>query len=174
MTRTLTVLLVLVALAACHGQGSGAPSPSGHWSPAGLTGCYEILDATRQPAEGAWYNVMAVVRLTEHPMLAADSEPVPHSWHLRPLSNARNGRWRADPNGNLETQSRHVPRWSLNPAGDSASFDFRDGFSGASIVFAASDADRDTLRGRVTEHRDVGPPFSKDAGRAYAVRRSCP
>jgi hypothetical protein len=106
-------------------------------------------------------------------MLKLDSTVRPNAWHLRPLSNAGNGHWKSDPDGELETQILFVPEWSLSPAGDSAAFDFGDGFSGAAITFAAADADRDTLRGHVTEYWDFGPPYSHEKGRAYAVRRSC-
>jgi len=106
-------------------------------------------------------------------MLAHDSTVRPLAWHLRPLSNAGTGHWKADPNGELESEITFVPEWSLSPGGDSAAFYFHDGLSGASIQFAAADADRDTLRGRVTESFDLGPPWSYDRGRAYAVRRTC-
>jgi hypothetical protein len=166
--------LAIISGTACHRK-NVVPTPVvTHWSPATLIGCYEILDAKYQRADTAWYNVMAIVRLTQAPARKFDGTIRPNAWHLRPLSNAGNGRWRADPRGQLEGDTRIAPWWSLNSSGDSAEFNFRDGFSGASIQFAAVDAHGDTLPGHVTEHWDSGPPFSQDKGRAYAVRRVCP
>ena len=145
-----------------------------NWAPTKLLGCYEILDAQRRRTDSAWYNVMALIRLTDVPVRKADGTIRPRVWHLRPLSDAGHGHWKADPLGELEQTTGIVPEWSLNPAGDSAEFSFGDGFSGAGIQFAAVDADPDTLRGRVVEHWDFGPPFSQDKGRAYGVRRPCP
>src|SRR5262249_33184762 len=158
MVKIFSAALLLTCLAACRGA-RAALSGLRHWSSAELVGCYEILDAGRRRADGAWYNVMAVVRLTERPMLESDGTVRPNAWHLRPLSNAGNGHWKSDPGGELESGIGFAPEWSLNPARDSAAFDFGDGFSGAVIAFAAADAERDTLRGRVTEHWDYGPPF---------------
>jgi hypothetical protein len=173
MVKTLSAGLVLACLVACGGERPSTRSATRHWSPAELVGCYEILDANRRRADSAWYNAMAVVRLTERPMLEVDGTVRPNTWHLRPLSNAGIGHWKSDPNGELETGTIFAPKWFLNPAGDSAVFGFGNGFSGAAITFAAADADRDTLRGWVTENWDFGPPYSYDRGRAYAVRRAC-
>ena len=170
----LSVLVLANSLAGCKPETRSAISPNRHWSPAQLVGCYEILDANRRRADSAWYNVMGLVQLTDVPVLTFDGAVIPHVWHLRPLSDARNGHWRADPLGTLERERQFVPDWSLNSSGESATFGFGDGFSGATIQFNARDADRDTLRGRVTEHWDYGPPFSYDKGVAYAVRRACP
>ena len=172
MTKTLRAIIVLTSLAACHGESRNLGSATRHWIPGELVGCFEILDSNRRRADGVWYNAMAVVKLTDRPMRGTDSTVRPLAWHLRPLSNAGSGHWKADPTGELENQSMFVPEWTLNPAGDSATFHFHDGLSGASIQFAAADADRDTLRGRVTESFDFGPS-SYDRGRAYAVRRAC-
>lgn len=166
--------LTLISGIACQGKNATATPVVTHWSPAVLVACYEILDAKRQPAKGAWYNVMGIVRLTQTPMKKFDGTIRRNAWHLRPLSDAGNGRWRADPQGHLERDIGWAPEWSLNSAADSVEFNFRDGFSGATIQFAAVDARGETLPGHVTEHWDSGPPFSDDKGRAYAVRRSCP
>ena len=170
----LSSALALISGAACHGGNAGATPVVSHWSPANLVACYDILDAQQRPASGKWYNVMAIVRLTQTPRRKFNGTIRPNTWHLRPLSDAGSGHWRADPQGQLEGGSGSAPEWSLNSTGDSAEFAFGDGFSGATIQFAAADAHGDTLRGRVTGHWDFGPPYSEDQGRAYAVRRSCP
>ena len=168
----LLVMAGLAWLAACHQQGHDTSARIQHSAPAELLGCYEILDAKHRRADSGWYNVTAVVRLTDQPMRKFDGTTRTLTWHLRPLSNAGTGHWQTDPGGEYEKGTGEAPEWSLNSAGDSAVFDFSDGFSGAMIEFAASDADRDTLRGRTTEHWDFGPGTS-DRGRAYAVRRPC-
>jgi len=170
----LSVALALIYGIACHRARANATPVVTQWSPAGFVGCYEILDANRRPADRAWYNVMAIVRLTETPTRNFDGTIRPNAWHLQPLSDAGSGRWRADPRGQLERVMRFAPQWSLNSSSDSAEFDSRDGFSGATIQFAAVDAHGDTLRGHVIEHWDSGPLFSNDRGAGYAVRRSCP
>jgi len=169
-----SVALALICLIACHRAKATATPLVTQWSLAGVVGCYEILDAKRRPADTVWYNVMAIVRLTQTPMRNFDGTIRPNAWHLRPLSDAGSGRWRADPRGQLERLMGFAPHWSLNLSSDSAEFDFRDGFSGATMQFAKVDAHGDTLRGHVTEHWDSGPPFSNDRGAVYAVRRSCP
>ncbi len=151
----------------------GARSVSPHWTEAELLGCYEILDARLRPADSAWYNVMARVKLTDIPAGKRVGSTRPNTWHLRPLSNAGNGHWKAE-TSEREYAMGFAPEWSLTRAGDSAAFDFRDGFSGAAIQFAASEVHGDTLVGDVTEHWDFGPPFSHARGRAFAVRRPCP
>lgn len=150
-----------------------APESVATWTPAQLLGCYEIFDAKGQRAESAWYNVMPFVRLTDVPFPTSDPNAQPRSWHVRPLSNAGMGRWKADPTGALERVSRFVPMWTLNARSDSLTFVFRDGFSGASIHFAERDAAGDTLRGHVIEHWDAGPTDNA-RGSAYAVRQVCP
>ena len=172
--KILRLAFALLCVAACHTETRAATSGLTHWSAAQLLGCYTILDEKRRQADSAWYNVMGIVRLTDVPMRKFDSTVLPRNWHLRPLSDAAKGRWKADPRGELEATPGFVPAWSLSPSGDSVSFDFGDGFSGGVLEFAAVDATGDTLRGRVTEHWDFGPPFTHDRGAAYAVRRACP
>jgi hypothetical protein len=170
----LCAALVLTGAVACRDEPWSAKAVGTHWSPAQLLGCYEILDAKHRRADDAWYNAMAVVRLTDIPVRESDGTVRQRAWHLRPLSDAGSGHWRADPQGTLEHENGFVPEWSLNASGDSAAFGFSDGFSGAAIEFAAEDADGDALRGHVTEHWDFGPPFSNTRGPAYAIRRPCP
>jgi hypothetical protein len=160
-------------VAACRPQSQSGISPARNWSPAQLLGCYEILDSTRHRADSAWYNVMGLVRLTDVPMREFAGTSTRRAWHLRPLSDSRNGHWKADPSGAMEHANEMAPLWFLNSSGDVAIFAFGDGFSGAGIRFFASDARGDTLRGRVTEYWDYGP-FKNDRGVAYAVRRVCP
>jgi hypothetical protein len=166
------VMGALAWLVACHQEKYATSAHIQRWAPAELLGCYEILDAKHRRADSAWYNVSAVVRLTDRPMRKFDGTVRPLTWHLRPLSNPGTGHWQADPGGEYEKGTGDAPEWSLTPAGDSADFEFSDGFSGATIQFAASDADRDTLRGRATEHWDFGPRTS-NSERAYAIRRPC-
>ena len=172
--RAFLLPAVFVLIAGCRRETVSAAPEANHWSPAELLGCYEILDAKRRPADSVWYNVMPTVRLTDTPMRRYKDTVRARAWHLLPLSNAGQGRWRADPEGKLESVVGFAPEWSLNASGDTLRFNFIDGFSGATIQFARADTHGDTLRGVVTEHWDFGPPFSNDKGRAYAVRRSCP
>src|SRR4051794_16037718 len=95
-------LVSTVCLAGCRPQTQSGISAARNWSPAQLLACYEILDSTRHRADSAWYNVMGLVRLTDVPMREFPSTFGGKAWHLRPLSNARNGHWKADPTGALE------------------------------------------------------------------------
>ena len=122
-TMKISALFASIALAggAARAGGQSSPPVVSRWDRDSLLGCYQILDAKLRPADGAWYNVMSLVRLTDTPMRDMKGTILPRAWHLRPLSDARHGRWKADPRGLLDSLPI-APEWSLNLSGDSANF----------------------------------------------------
>jgi hypothetical protein len=64
--------------------------------------------------------------------------------------------------------------WMADSLTDSVRLSFVDGFSGAVFVLNAEAGRTDTLRGRVLESWDAGPPFETARGAAYAIREPCP
>jgi hypothetical protein len=63
--------------------------------------------------------------------------------------------------------------WSADSLTDSVRLSFSDGFSGAVVTVAASTQRTDTLRGRIAQHWDSGPPFTTDERGAILVRFAC-
>jgi hypothetical protein len=66
-----------------------------------------------------------------------------------------------------------APLWTADSLTDTVRLSFIDGFTGAVFVLEARPP-VDTLRGRVFESWDAGPPFQTPRGSAYAIREACP
>ena len=130
-----------------------------------LVGCYALSAGEHPLSQSEYYNASGLVWLdTSVARQWAPSEAfrmlVPLDSSLDPTSRSR----------------RHVgPSWSADSLTDSVRLSFSDGFSGAFLVLLAPAGVRvDTLRGRVANAWDFGPPFVTDRAPARAVRLPCP
>jgi hypothetical protein len=73
----------------------------------------------------------------------------------------------------LEARGPFPPfRWWVDSASDSLHLSFVNGSGGADLVLESTRAS-DTLRGRIQNNRDVGPPFGTNQQSALAVRVPC-
>jgi hypothetical protein len=154
--------LLLLALAACGRV--PAPSPRagpGVGLPGDLVGCYE-LELTRP-----LYYVPVRLRLNadtipaEVRLFARDTLP---AWTLTRLDAEGRPLHERLPYAGLF--------WRPHSGPDSVLIVIHTGYGGASLNVHAP-ARADTLRGRATAHRDVGPPYSTDGGRVALVRVPC-
>jgi len=123
-----------------------------------LIGCYALY-FERGRVDGSLFNAAPSVRL--------DSMPFRSPWRsMTGLSLAGH----PTPLRELSLPSL----WTADSLTDSVRLSFVDGFSGAVFVLDAPAGRTDTLRGRVFESWDAGPPFVTPRGLAHAVRESCP
>ena len=171
-TKLILAASAALAVAAC----AAAPEPSdsavarSREIPLRLTlredvvGCYALY-AHGRLLDSSYYNSAPSVELS-----AATFDSVQGlggaSRHLLPLDVDEAYRRRV-------AEADFGPSWSADSLSDSVRLSFVDGFSGTELVLAAPPEKPDTLRGRVFESWDFGPPFETTHGPAYAVRRPC-
>jgi hypothetical protein len=133
---------------------------------AGVPGCYALYAGTRE-VDSSFYNATHLVRL--------DSTV---SWSFE-----REGRRigfralrRLDATGheldNEDTRGARLFSWWADSVTDTLRLSFVNGFSGAVLALAKVPG-TDTLRGRIEEHWDFGPPFVTNQQPAHAIKIPC-
>ena len=130
-----------------------------------LVGCYVLATEAGRVLDRSFYNASPRVRLDSTAAWRADSTRIP----VRILI-------RLDSTGHpMDGRRRSLlgPVWSVDSVADTLLLSFSDGLSGTSMSLAIPPESRDTLRGRIDENWDVGPPFTTSRGRGYAVRTTC-
>lgn len=136
-----------------------------------LVGCYALMTAPGHLLDRHnFYNAS--------PMVYLDSTPRPHI-----LSTGRDLGTKervlvqldsaGDPIGGVQPTGILGPSWSTDSLTNTLYVSFSNGFSGAELILQAPLGRGDTLRGRIIENWDFGPPFSDARGRGMAVRRPC-
>jgi hypothetical protein len=123
-----------------------------------LIGCYALY-FERGRVDGSLFNATPSVRL--------DSMPFRSTWR------SMTGLSLAGKPAPLRQPSQ-PPQWTADSLTDSVRLSFVDAFSGAVFVLDALAGRTDTLRGRVFESWDAGPPFVTPRGPAHAIREVCP
>jgi hypothetical protein len=132
-------------------------------------GCYELLDSLRHNASESMQGVPALIRLDS--TVDAMRGTVPSTTSLRMLGAAGAGK----PVYRDPISREMHPRWSADSLTDTVRLFFTNGFSGAFFALNLPvKSHSDTLKGRADSFIDVGPPFERSLGDAWAIRRACP
>jgi hypothetical protein len=133
-----------------------------------LLGCYVLFDGRGHLLDSSYYNAFSLVLLDSTPTWGTDQDSQPGI--VRVMS-------RVDSSGRRITPGKsgfdRGPSWWVDSLTDTLRMSFSNGFSGAVLKLAAIPGSRDTLRGRIEEHWDVGPPFVTNRGKARVVRIPC-
>lgn len=159
-------LLLPLGMMGC-GRPHGGAAEAEPVLPRDMLGCYAIRDGNGRTASDSLYFVPQRVRLDS----AAASPQVrafagAPAWLLARLDTA--GRGLAD-----EARTTRFLYWAADSLSDSIHVRFSTGFSGTELIVLPRAAPGDTLRGRAVEHRDMGPPFTTDAGPVTMIRVPC-
>ena len=116
------------------------------------------------------------------PMVSLDSTVQQHLSRYREDGSTEDGGtlWRLiplDSSGHLAYKGWQPgeigPSWAMDSLHDTLYLSFSDGFSGAELILWAPIGVGDTLRGRITDNWDFGPPFVVPHGRGLAMRVQC-
>ncbi len=160
------VLSTALALAACDLAKTVADFGVRVELPVGVPGCYALFVA-RRPLDSSYYNATPLVRLDSSVSWTYQREG--KRFQFRTLR-------RLDAAGNeLDRDGAHGARmfsWWADSLTDTVRLSFVDGFSGAVLALTKVPG-TDTLRGRIEEHWDFGPPFVTSQQLAHAVKVPC-
>jgi hypothetical protein len=159
------VALVLIAIAAYREPDEAPWPPVGTLLRSDLLGCYELYDRTASLLDSSYYNASARVRLDSTQVISPYN---PEGAYRRMLAvPAPSG------DGASSMPRGDWLRWWSDAGTDSVRLSFSTGFSGAALVLSAPSGAGDTLKGRIVEQWDFGPPFTTSRGAGYAVRVPC-
>lgn len=167
--RNIALPCVLVALGAMAcGQSPGTEIADNRVVlPRDLVGCYALFDHHGRPPSDSLPFAPPKVRL----------DSARHERSLR--EGSAETRWalaRLDEGGRAITEQGRQPvlYWFADPASDSVRVRLSTGFYGSELVIDPRTRG-DTLRGRATEHTDLGPPqhADADAGPVTMIRIPC-
>jgi len=133
-----------------------------------LLGCYALYTRRGHLPDSSFYNASPLVRLDSDPAFGTerDSEPGTIRVMVRLDSTGQ-------PLGPRHPHHALGPSWLVDSTTDTLRLLFSDGFSGAAVIVVAARSSGDTLRGRIEEDWDVGPPFVTNRGNGRAVRIRC-
>jgi len=163
--RTLALLLVFSGQGlACAAQRSDSGVNLRNALRRDLVGCYALFTDSSRRIDTSFYNASPLVLLDSTPSLLDSSAGI-----LRLM-------FRLDSTGRSIPPGRARPLgpvWGVDSTTDTLRLSFSDGFSGAALSLMASPGSGDTLRGRIAEHWDFGPPFVTERGKGFAVRIPC-
>jgi hypothetical protein len=133
---------------------------------AGVPGCYALYAGHRE-VDSSFYNATHLVRL---------DSTVSRSFERQGRRVLFRALRRLDARGheldNEDTRGSGFFSWWADSLTDTLRLSFVDGFSGAALALA-KDRGTDTLRGRIEEHWDAGPPFVTNQQPAYAIKIPC-
>jgi hypothetical protein len=169
ISRNRLHLIPFVALLAAA-RASAAQAPFDTVPPARLSlrteliGCYALSAGQHSLSQSEYYNASGLVRLDTS---VAPQWAPPESFRmLVPLDSS------LEPTN--PSRGHLGPTWWADSLTDSVRLSFSNGFSGAFLVLLAPAGVRaDTLRGRIANAWDFGPPFVTQRASAHGVRVPC-
>jgi len=139
----------------------------------GLVGCYKVMTDRGHPLGPHDYYGAS-------PMVYLDSTPRLHVLtNGKDLGTSRRLMIRLDSTAQPIEQERRPlafigPAWWVDSLDDTVHMSFSNGLSGIALIVGERVGTGDTLRGRIEDHWDFGPPFVAPHGRGMAVRVPCP